>query len=37
MKTKFYLQTVNITTNKMGRDGGNKTQRLYRYRSEGPG
>ena len=37
MKTKLYLETLNITMDKMDRGGGNKTQRLYRRCSKGPG
>ena len=37
MKKKILLRDFNIIIDKMARDGGNKTQRLFRYRSKGPG
>ena len=37
MKTKLYLKTLKIKMDKIDRDGGNKTQRLYRCCSKGPG
>ena len=37
MKTNLYLETLNITMDKMDRGGGNKTKRLYRCCSKGPG
>ena len=37
METKLYLETLNIAMDKMDRDGGNKTQRLYRCCAKGPG
>ena len=36
-ENKILLGDFNITIDKMDRDGENKTQRLYRYRSKGPG
>ena len=36
-ENKILLGDFNITIDKIDRDGGNKTQRLYRYRSKGPG
>ena len=33
---KILLGDFNITVDKMDRNGGNKTQRLYRYLSKGP-
>ena len=36
-ENKILLADFNITIDKMDRDGGNKTLRLYRYRSKGPG
>ena len=36
-ENKIILGNFNITQDKMARDGGNKTQRLYRCRSTGPG
>ena len=35
-KNKILLGDSNITMEIMDRDGGNKTQRLYWYRSKGP-
>ena len=36
-ENKILLGDFNNTMGIMDRDGGNKTQRLYRYRSKGPG
>ena len=36
-ENKILLADFNITTDKMERDGGNKTLTYYRYRSKGPG
>ena len=36
-ENKILLGDFNSTMDKMDRDGGNKTQRLYRYRSKDPG
>ena len=36
-ESKIILGDFNITMDKMERDGGNKTERLYRYCSKGPG
>ena len=36
-ENKIILGGFNITMDKMDSDGGNKTQRLYRYCSRGPG
>ena len=36
-ENKIILGDFNITMDKMNRDGGNKTQRLYRCCSKGPG
>ena len=36
-ENKIILGDFNITMYKMDRDGGNKTQRLYRYHSKSPG
>ena len=36
-ENKIMLGDFNITIDKTERDGGNKTQRLYRYRSKSPG
>ena len=36
-ENKILLGDFNNTMDIMDRDGGNKTQRLYRYRSKGPG
>ena len=36
-ENKIILGDFNITMDKMDRDSGNKTQRLYRCRSKDPG
>ena len=36
-ENKIIFGNLNITMDKMDRDSGNKTQRLYRCRSKGPG
>ena len=36
-ENKIIFGDFHMTMNKMGRDGGNKTQRLCRCRSKGPG
>ena len=36
-ENKILLGDFSVTMNKMDRDGGNKTQRLYRNRSKGLG
>ena len=36
-ENKIILGDFNIIMDKMDRDGGNKTQRLYRYHSKSPG
>ena len=36
-ENKIILGDFNIAMDKMDRDSGNKTQRLYRCRSKGPG
>ena len=36
-ENKIIIGDFNITMDKMDRDGRNKTQRLYRCRSKGPG
>ena len=36
-ENKIILGDFNITMDKMERDGGYKSQRLYRCRSKGPG